>query len=383
MMGYYDGLAFFLLLAVTILVAMILGGKGRRLGPYTLAVSVLMAGLCIGPHKRQLIFLLVFLALGVCLVKGYGAVRKKRGRRAGDFHLALALSIAPVFLAKVSPLWGGDIFGFTGVSYLSFRLIGTVIELYDGVIEETGVAELLAYFLFFPSLSSGPIDRWGRFHKDYEKGLGPSGYWDRCASGVLELLWGMAYKFVAAAYAFRLMGYLDTPEGAWYHSVLYAYAYSLYLFFDFAGYSRMAVGTARCLGVDLPVNFHLPFLAEDMRDFWNRWHISLSHWFRDYVFTRFVMLSSRKKWFGSRMNRAAAGFLVNMALMGAWHGLTPSYLCYGLYHGLLLAGTEVYQKKSGFYKKNKEKRWYRVLSWAVTMHLVVFGFYLFSGRLLG
>ena len=93
------------------------------------------------------------------------------------------------------------------------------------------------------------------------------------------------------------------------------------------------------------------------------------------------MQAIRKKWFSKRLNAAAAGFIVNMFIMGVWHGLTPYYLLYGLYHGVLLAVTEIYQKKSKFYKKHKNDRWYQVLSWAVTMQLVMFGFLIFSGRL--
>ena len=128
-MGYFDGLSFFLYLVAVIALAMVLGGMGRRLGPYVLGVSVLTAALCIGPHREQLCYLLGFLALAVPLVKGYAFLREKRGRVAGDYHLALALSLAPLVLAKVSPLFHLDIFGFTGISYLSFRLIGLVIEI--------------------------------------------------------------------------------------------------------------------------------------------------------------------------------------------------------------------------------------------------------------
>ena len=123
-------------------------------------------------------------------------------------------------------------------------------------------------------------------------------------------------------------------------------------------------------------------LTRDIREFWDRWHITLSHWFRDFIFTRFVMYSSKKKWFSTRLQRACAGFFVDMGIMGLWHGITPSYILYGLYHGLLLAATETYQKKSKFYKKHKNKTWYQVVSWAVTMQLVFFGFFLFSGKLM-
>ncbi len=118
-----------------------------------------------------------------------------------------------------------------------------------------------------------------------------------------------------------------------------------------------------------------------MKDFRNRWHISLSTWLRDFVFMRFVRMDSKRKLFSSRLHTASAAYLVDMLPMGAWHGLTLVYLEYGLYHGVLLALTEVYQKRSAFYQRNKRKRWYRALSWFVTMQLVVMGLALFSCQL--
>ena len=200
-----------------------------------------------------------------------------------------------------------------------------------------------------------------------------------CSRGIGLFLLGMVYKMVLAAGAYHVMGYL---EGGASPLLLigYAYAYGIYLFFDFAGYSRMAVGVSCILGVETPDNFRAPFLSVDIREFWDRWHITLSHWFRDFIFTRFIMECTRRKWFSSRLNRACAGFIVNMAVMGLWHGISLSYILYGFYHGFLLAGTEYFQKKSAFYKTNKNKKWFQTLSWAVTMILVVFGFFLFSGK---
>lgn len=154
------------------------------------------------------------------------------------------------------------------------------------------------------------------------------------------------------------------------------------MFFDFAGYSLMAVGASYFLGIRTPDNFNKPFISKDIKEFWDRWHITLSHWFRDFIFSRFMMKAIKKKWFKTRLRGAAAGFLVNMIIMGAWHGLTPSYLTYGLYHGALLAVTEVYQKKSRFYKTNKKKKWFQFFSWFVTFQMVMFGFLIFSGRLM-
>ena len=93
----------------------------------------------------------------------------------------------------------------------------------------------------------------------------------------------------------------------------------------------MAVGASYLLGIKMPDNFNKPFISVDMKEFWNRWHITLSSWLRDFVFTRFMVNAARKKWFKDRLGRAAAGLMFNMVLMGMWHGLESHYLAYGVY----------------------------------------------------
>ena len=142
----------------------------------------------------------------------------------------------------------------------------------------------------------------------------------------------------------------------------------------------MAVGSSNILGIQTPMNFNKPFLSVDIKDFWTRWHITLSTWLRDFVFSRVLMQVIRKKWFKNRLHNATYAYMVNMLVMGFWHGLGVSYIVYGFYHGVLMAGFEIYQKKSNFYKKNKNKNWYKLLSWFVTMNLVMIGFFIFSGE---
>ena len=96
---------------------------------------------------------------------------------------------------------------------------------------------------------------------------------------------------------------------------------------------------------------------------------------------RFVRWATKRKVFASRLSCACAAYVVDMALMGAWHGLTVDYLSYGLYHGALLAATEAYQKRSAFHKRHRKKVWYQLLSWFITLQLVIIGFALFSGQL--
>ncbi|MDO4298759.1 MAG: D-alanyl-lipoteichoic acid biosynthesis protein DltB [Lachnospiraceae bacterium] len=380
-MSYFEGMPFFFCLIIVLLIAVIAGYLEKSLRWYTLAVSILFLAFVFGGKPEQTLYLVLFCGWSALLVKGYEWLRRKNGRKQGIYHLFVMASLLPLVLCKVTPLFHLNIFGFTGISYLTFRVVQIMIEMYDGVIKEIRITEFAAFLLFFPSVSSGPIDRSRRFLADWDRVLPRNEYMELCSRGIWKLLLGAVYKMVLAAVAYQWMGYLEGGN-AWYLLIGYAYAYGLYLFFDFAGYSLMAVGSSYILGIETPDNFRAPFLAKDIREFWDRWHITLSHWFRDFIFTRFVMYSAKKKWFHSRLQRACAGFFVNMGIMGVWHGITPAYILYGLYHGALLAGTEVYQKKSGFYKKNKNKQWYQILSWAVTMQLVMFGFLLFSGRLI-
>lgn len=144
----------------------------------------------------------------------------------------------------------------------------------------------------------------------------------------------------------------------------------------------MAIGTSYIFGIKTPDNFNKPFLSVDIKEFWNRWHMTLSFWFRDFVFTRIVIKFIRNNKFKTKLMRANVAYMINMTLMGVWHGLSPSYIMYGFYHGLLLALNDTYQKKSKFYKRNKNKNWYKFISWAITFNLIMFGLFIFSGRFL-
>lgn len=379
-MNYYEGIAFFLLLILVLVGAIVIGWLEKPLKWYSLLASLFFAALIFWGNPAGILYLLAFYLWSVALIRIYFTIRVRDGRKEGIYHVFVLLSLIPLVLCKVTPLFHANVFGFIGISYLTFRVVQMIIEIYDGVIKEVSVLEVTAFLAFFPSFSSGPIDRSRRFLADWNRVLPRAEYLELCGKGIWKLLLGAVYKMVIAAGAYKVMGYLDTGT-AWYHLVGYAYAYGMYLFFDFAGYSLMAVGSSYILGIETPENFRQPFISKDIREFWDRWHITLSHWFRDFIFTRFVMYSSKKKWFSNRLQRACAGFFVDMGIMGLWHGITPSYILYGLYHGALLAGTETWQKKSKFYKKHKDETWYQVLSWAVTMQMVFFGFFLFSGKL--
>jgi membrane protein involved in D-alanine export len=153
------------------------------------------------------------------------------------------------------------------------------------------------------------------------------------------------------------------------------------LFFDFAGYSAFAIGLSYLFGVHTPENFHLPFLARNIRDFWNRWHISLSFWFRDHVYMRFLLTAGKAKWFKGKHTASYLGLFLTFGLMGIWHGTEAHYLIYGVYHAVLLCGYDAFARWN-----KKSKAWpdgpaWRVLNIVLTIHAVCFGLLIFSGHL--
>lgn len=380
-MSFFGNISFFGWLILALIPAIVLGILEKPLKYYNLAISVIFIAGVFQTDIWQLFNLIIYYLFQCILVWLYLYFRRKGGRVAQIYWIFLILSILPLAVCKAAPLMSSSPLGFLGISYLTFRAVQVIIEIYDGIITEVPFWEFTAYLLFFPCISSGPIDRSRRFHEDVSCIYPRREYLDLLGDGVWKLLLGMVYKFVLAGIFDQWMEMAGSGT-AWYAVAGYTYAYGIHMFFDFAGYSLMAVGTSYILGIRTPDNFRMPFISKDMKDFWDRWHITLSHWFRDFIFSRFMMNSIKKKWFKTRLRGAAAGFIVNMFIMGVWHGITLSYILYGLYHGILLALTEVYQKKSKFYKVNKNKTWYKIGSWVLTMQFVMFGFLIFSGKLL-
>lgn len=380
-MSMFAGFRFFALLFITLVPAVVLGLKEKSLRYYRDFLTILFVILVFKNSILQFLYLIAYMVLSLFVIKLYMQLRIKYKRNKKIYIAAILLVIIPLIYSKISVFAGKNIFGFLGLSYIFFRVIQIIIEIYDGVIKEVNIFETIEFLLFFPSLSSGPIDRSRRFLQDNSIVYSKYDYDKLLSSGIVKLILGLVYKYpIASIFYFLLNGKIKMLTGCL-HWIAYSYTYGLYMFFDFAGYSLMAIGTAYILGIKLPDNFNKPFISVDMKDFWNRWHISLSHWFRDFVFTRLIIGAARKKITANRLLIATISLVINMTLMGLWHGLQSHYILYGIYHGVLLAFTELYQKKSKFYKKYKNNRIYLFVSWFVTINLVMFGFLIFSGKI--
>ena len=373
-MNYFEGNEFFLLLFVVLLIGFVVNFFEKRKDYYILALSLLFAGAIYGKSRAMIVYLLAFVVYQYFLVFLAQRIEAKR------LKPLVFLSILPLVINKVFALTSLHLLAFIGISYMSFKTIQIMLEISDGLIKEkVSVKDYLQFLLFFPTVSAGPIDRSRRFLKEINEVMPRKEYLELAGDGVYRIVLGLLYKVVLSTYVYQMLLALNNT-GTVVYSIKYMYLYTLYLFFDFAGYSLMAVGSSNILGIQTPMNFNKPFLSVDIKDFWTRWHITLSTWLRDFVFSRVLMQVIRKKWFKNRLHNATYAYMVNMLVMGFWHGLSVSYIVYGFYHGVLMAGFEVYQKKSNFYKKNKNKNWYKLLSWFVTMNLVMVGFFIFSGE---
>lgn len=375
----YQGLLFFGILLLALLPAAALGLCGKRLRGYGAAATALLL-LTAFDSPKAIATLAIFWLWQCGLCFGYLLLRKRCARRWGLWIFALA-SLMPLILVKLSALVPPlRVISFLGVSYMSFRAVQVLIESYDGRIKQLDFWDFSYFLLFFPSVSSGPIDRYRRFAADLHAEPDAEEYRVMLQSGVWKLMTGALYNFVFANLIWQFW-LTRLPEHGFFAAWSYLYGYTFYMFFNFAGYSRMAIGTAYVLGVKLPENFDRPFLSCDMKQFWSRWHISLSTWLRDYVYTRFCMAALRGKWFSSQRTSSYLGYLLTMTLMGLWHGLTPAYLVYGVYHGLLMGVNEALDTKWKRFKKLKKQPAARAAMTVVTFHLFGFGLLIFSGRL--
>lgn len=380
-MDFYVEPAFFVACMPIIAIAIVLGVRERPLGRYGLVASLVMLGLLFFRSIPALVYVCAYIAGSLLLylwVRGLFA--KKDPHAVALYRMALAAQIAPLAVYKVGVVFAPDFPGFLGISYITFKTVQVLIEVRDGLIDDMTPVEYLTFLCFFPPFTSGPIMRSRTFVQDLRTPLARDAYLEQLYRGAGWFLLGAVYKFIGSAIAqwalWMAPSVIAAPALAW---VAQVFCYGLDLFFDFAGYSDMAMGLGLMMGIEVPRNFRAPFVAKDMKEFWDRWHISLSTWLRDFVFMRFSQVALSRKLFKSRLTTACVGFMLNMLLMGIWHGITPDYITYGLYEGILIAASHYLQKKWKFYKKHKRERWFGVASWAVTMVAVFFGFALFGG----
>ena len=361
----------------------------KRFPVYEALVSLaFIIFMLIGPKLTQIYALLFYVLWQMLWVWTY-KIYRKTGDSKWIFYLHIALSILPLFFVKVTPAIYGhqSLLGFLGISYLTFRSVGMIIELRDGVLKEFNLWEFLRFMLFMPTFSSGPIDRFKRFNKDYETIPERDELLDMLETSVQYIMLGFLYKFILAhifgsmilpplkQYALQMGGIFNLP------TLGVMYVFGLDLFFDFAGYSMFALAVSNLMGIKSPINFNKPFVSRDLKEFWNRWHMSLSFWFRDFVFMRLVTVLIRNKVFKNRNTTSSVAYIINMLVMGFWHGVTWYYIAYGLFHGLGLVVNDAWLRKKKTVNKERKKKnlpllpdnkWTQAVGIFITFNVVMF-----------
>ncbi|WP_297079551.1 D-alanyl-lipoteichoic acid biosynthesis protein DltB [uncultured Enterococcus sp.] len=362
---------------------------GRRFRIYEAFVTVLFLWISFGGEFAHQGLALIGYVLYQCVLVGGYFTLKQNKNSTPMFYIAVLLAILPLAITKIVPFFTAgqpSILGFLGISYLTFRSVQMIMETRDGLIKTYSWIDYLRFLLFFPTISSGPIDRYRRFLKDEQEAPQKAQYIELLGKGVRSIMLGLLYKFIIGYYLGTVLLPIVSQDalisgGLSLSLVGYMYVYSLYLFFDFAGYSLFAVGTSYIMGYNVPINFNKPFLSPNIKEFWNRWHMSLSFWFRDYVYMRLMFTLMKKKVFKSRIVSSNVGYFALFLLMGVWHGLTWYYLLYGVYHAAWICLNDAWIRYKKKHKQLPSNRFTYAFSVVATFHGVCLSFLIFSGFL--
>ncbi|MGE5328851.1 MAG: MBOAT family O-acyltransferase [Deltaproteobacteria bacterium] len=242
-----------------------------------------------------------------------------------------------------------------GLSFFIFEFIHYLVDCYHGRIKKPTLIEFLSFAMFFPTLVSGPIKRFQPFSKQLRQA--PKFKPEFLTYGVKRIIIGLAKKILIADiigfYALPLINFSKNPDVGTLALWLAAYAYAIKIYFDFSGYSDIAIGCARLLGFDVPENFNKPYLKQNIGAFWHSWHMSLSSWLRDYIYMPIgqkLMPTIGKK---SPLLLAAICQFITMGICGLWHGAYWNFVVWGLFHGMGLTIHKAYSDMNIKIKRQK------------------------------
>lgn len=216
-----------------------------------------------------------------------------------------------------------------GISFYVFQTTGYLMDVWRGKqAAETNLIDYALFASFFPGIVSGPIQRAGDMLPQYKK---PFKFrYNNLSAGFLRFIWGMFKKIVVADRIAVIVNaaYADVSASSGFQLLIAAICYSIQIYCDFSAYSDMAIGSAQFLGIRLPENFRNPYFAVSIQDFWRRWHISLSTWFRDYLYFPLG---------GNRCSKARGylNIIIVFLVSGLWHGAAMTFVAWGVLHGFL------------------------------------------------
>lgn len=252
-----------------------------------------------------------------------------------------------------------------GISFYTFQALSYVIDIYRGIIKaQKNIGKLALYISLFPQLIAGPIVQ----YKDIEEQIDHRALsTDKTYEGIQRFVYGLGKKVILANTYAQIADHIFDYPASKIGTVLCWVGMSVYMlqiYFDFSGYSDMAIGLGKMFGFSFRENFNYPYISKSIKEFWRRWHISLSSWFRDYLY---IPLGGNRK----GKIRTYINLLVVFFATGLWHGASINFVVWGLYHGLILVLERLFLGK--FLEKNK----YKILNHIYCILLVLIGWTIF------
>ena len=333
--------------------------------------------------------------IGLVLYEYFTVILLKKYYKKDNIIFPMVVLALPIFVMKtvgIMPNESGsitlrdlkNIIQIAGLSYLVFKVISLYLDERRGT-DKISLLDFFNFTAFVPTLLIGPLDRFKRFNEDIKNG------YDNLTLKLFYKGWrnftlGLLFKFIIAESIRRLILVYLVDDGTILYHIAYGYTYLFYLFFDFAGYSLLAIGLGNFLGIHVPINFDKPFLATNPKEFWKKWHKTLGDWLNDYFFKPIFKDFTTRKIFTS-IKRQNLALMLTFTLMGFWNGFELHYIVSGMLFGVYSVGHNyyVYRCKKG--KKDVvfgmlNPKLVRLLSIIILFNLVTLAIYVFSGKLI-
>ncbi|MEE4194801.1 MAG: MBOAT family O-acyltransferase [Anaerolineae bacterium] len=361
-MGLQSLFVVFLLLPVAFLISLIPWKRVRN------GFLMVLGGLFVvwvEPEASPLVAGMSIFTYGIGLGLG-NAVTKEKETKVWKW-VGVGLHLLVLAALKIAVVAGAFSSMPTGYSFFAFIAISYLMDIQRRKVPaEKNPLKIANYLLYFPRYISGPLARWKNFEEDSQ--TKPASLPEKI-KGLDRFIVGLAKKILIADVIGEWLNFgifqqeipLVTTGTAW--TMLLFFAIQLY--YDFAGYTDMAIGLSQLFGIQLPENFNLPYTASSITDFWRRWHISLSNWFREYVFMPLEWKRRKIKWLKQWMNT-----LIVFLLTGLWHGVSLNFVIWGLIHGGVIVLEQ--NKKVGARIKKLSNSWQHVITLGIVLFSWVF-----------
>lgn len=321
-------------------------------------------------NYQYLLIMLCSIAANFLFYKAMGHCKTKKWLKTGIAAVAILLNIAALFYFKYYDFFIENInavfkTGFTlkhvllplGISFFTFQQLSFVIDAYKGELPEYDFVNYACFVTFFPQLVAGPIVTHDELVPQFADLSKKSFNWDNFAPGMYAFALGLAKKVLVADVLGNVAnwGYGNIEGLNSVTALLVTLAYTVQIYFDFSGYSDMAIGMGKMLNIDLPINFNSPYKALTINDFWSRWHITLTRFFTRYIY---IPLGGNRK----GVMRTYLNIMIVYLVSGIWHGANWTFILWGVCHGVFCVISRHF--------KNRIEKWHPALSWCITFCFV-------------